>query len=138
MQAMIQLILHLIGDYVTQSHWMAQNKTKSNAAALAHATVYAIPFSFFVSSQAWLIIWATHFFIDRFRLARLVVMSKNIWGDPDWWNLSNREVWMKMDKYNTPTGYPEDSPSFLSVWLLIAADNTLHLAINYAAIAFFP
>jgi hypothetical protein len=26
---MNQLLLHLIGDYVTQSDWMAQNKTKS-------------------------------------------------------------------------------------------------------------
>ena len=43
---MNQLILHLIGDYVTQSDWMAQNKTKSTWAALCHATVYGAPFSF--------------------------------------------------------------------------------------------
>jgi hypothetical protein len=38
-----QLILHLIGDYVTQSDWMAQRKTKSTWAAFVHATVYSMP-----------------------------------------------------------------------------------------------
>jgi hypothetical protein len=33
-----------------------------------------------------------------------------------------------------PTGYPPTTPIWLSTWLLIVADNTLHLAINYAAL----
>lgn len=32
------------------------------------------------------------------------------------------------------TGYHKDDPAWLAVWLLIAADNTLHLAINYASL----
>jgi len=60
---MIQLILHLVGDYVTQSDWMAQNKTKSTWAALCHATVYALPFLAIASVNAWLVIWLTHLFV---------------------------------------------------------------------------
>jgi hypothetical protein len=34
----------------------------------------------------------------------------------------------------TKTGYPPDRPEWLTVWLLIVADNAMHLAINYAAL----
>lgn len=120
---MIQLILHLMGDYVFQSDWMAQRKTSSSFAALCHATVYSFPFLFIGSLRAVLVIWATHFLIDRFRLARYVVFAKNFMGWP----------WPKWIDCKT-TGYPSATPLWLSVWLMIAADNTLHLAINYASL----
>jgi len=41
---MEQLILHLTGDYLLQSDWMALNKIKSNRAAATHALVYSLPF----------------------------------------------------------------------------------------------
>ena len=123
---MTQLILHLVGDYVTQSDWMAQNKTKSTWAALCHATVYALPFLAIASANAWLVIWLTHLVIDRFRLARYVAYAKN-------W-LAPRSYWHPWSECSA-TGYHKDSPPWLSVWLMIAADNTLHLAINAAAIA---
>lgn len=122
---MIQLILHLIGDYVTQSDWMAQNKTKSTWAAFCHATVYSLPFLLIASWPAWLVIWSTHLIIDRFRLARYVAFAKN-WMSP----VSSWHRWEDC----SGTGYHKDSPPWLSVWLMIAADNTIHLAINYASI----
>lgn len=123
---MTQLILHLIGDYVTQSDWMAQNKTKSTWAALCHAAVYALPFLAIASVNAWLVIWLTHLVIDRFRLARYVVYAKNWLAPRSYWH-----PWAEC----VSTGYHKDSPPWLSVWLMIAADNTLHLGINAAAIA---
>lgn len=141
---MIQLILHLIGDYVTQSDWMAQNKTKSTWAAFCHATVYSLPFLLIASFQAWLIIWATHLLIDRFRLARYVVYAKNILLGPAFWGFgySTQVGSEALDKLKwsdcSATGYHKDAPPWLSVWLMIAADNTLHLAINYGAIYAFP
>ena len=73
-----QILAHLIGDYVLQSHWMAQEKTKQSFAAAVHATTYTLPFLFLTQSVAALafILW-THFLIDRFRLARYVVWAKN-------------------------------------------------------------
>lgn len=126
---MIQLILHLIGDYVTQSDWMAQNKTKSTWAAFCHATVYALPFLAIASVSAWLVIWLTHLVIDRFRLARYVVFAKNWLGPRSSWH-----PWSEC----SATGYHKDAPAWLAVWLMIAADNTLHLALNYSAIQFLP
>jgi hypothetical protein len=135
---MIQLILHLLGDYVTQSDWMAQKKTSSSWAALCHATVYSLPFLFIGSIPAVLVIWSTHFLIDRFRLARYVCWAKNFLA-PRW---IKDPMFPRFDKRNhdwadcAGTGYHKDSPAWLSVWLMIAADNTLHLAINYASLAF--
>ena len=152
---MIQLILHLVGDYLTQSDWMAQTKTKASFPAFCHALVYSLPFLFIGSREAVVVILVTHFFIDRYRLARYVVWAKNhlapattsevvnkevscvrngvpsratmhVWETTRWW-----QPWSKCSK----TGYPETTPDWLAVWLLIAADNTLHLAINAAALA---
>ena len=76
---MLQLILHLIGDYLLQSDWMALNKTKCSKAAAAHALVYSLPFLILDPSlAAFSVICITHFFIDRFRLARYVVYARNI------------------------------------------------------------
>lgn len=68
------------------------------------------------------ILW-THFLIDRYRLARFVVYAKNKVTTPS----------LKWADANG-TGYHKDDPAWLSVWLLIAADNTLHLSINFAAL----
>lgn len=149
---MEQLILHLVGDYLTQSDWMAQNKTKHSWPAFCHAAVYSMPFlCLTMHIPALLCIFATHFLIDRFRLARYVVWAKNLLA-PRWtWFCDSpesthdpahpiercdycRRVRTLPWAACTGTGYPPDRPAWLAVWLLIIADNTLHLAINYAAL----
>lgn len=120
---MEQILLHLFGDYITQSDWMATEKVKNNFAAFCHALVYSIPFAMLASLPAWVVILGTHFLIDRFRLARYVVFAKNFIGWP----------WPKWEDCKA-TGYPSERPIWLTVWLLIVADNTLHLAINYASL----
>jgi hypothetical protein len=120
---MLQLILHLTGDYVTQSDWMAINKTKSLPVAIIHATVYSLPFFLLGSFPAVIAIWASHAVIDRYRLARYVVFAKNFLGKP-WPNWSDCIA----------TGYPSERPAWMAVWLMIIADNTLHLAINYSSL----
>lgn len=120
---MEQILFHLIGDYITQTDWMATEKTKKTFAAFCHATVYALPFLLIASPLAVFVIWITHLLIDRYRLARYVVFAKN-------WVTNTKLVWSDCQA----TGYPSQTPIWLSVWLLIIADNTLHLIINYLAI----
>lgn len=194
---MTQLLAHLFGDYILQSDWMAQNKTKRSWPALVHALLYSLCFvplcwhpdtyhgyesirvmlngiwtsvdawNFSTTwanrfhSWAWLVIFGTHFLIDRYRLARYVVWAKN-WLGP-WSRMETvgeavermkasgempRPVILPSQKIDIvprricfiaplsdcPTGYPPSTPIWLSTWLLIIADNTLHLAINYAAL----
>ena len=121
---MEQLILHGIGDYITQTDWMANEKTKRTWAAFVHATIYSLPFLLLTQSPlAIFVIWFTHLLIDRFRLARYVVFAKN-------WITNMSLTWEDCKA----TGYPSTTPPWLSVWLLIIADNVMHVSINYAAI----
>lgn len=120
-----QLVAHAVGDYLLQSDWMAVNKTKRSIAAVAHVCTYALPFLLLGASVAALaVIIGTHFVIDRFRLARYVVWAKN-WMGPN-------RPWSEC----TATGYPPDRPTWMTVWLLIIADNMLHVLCNGLALRY--
>lgn len=123
-----QLIAHAVGDYLFQSHWMATEKTKRSVAALAHVVAYTLAFLPLTRSPAALLaIAASHFVIDRWRLARFVVWAKNQIAPR-----AARFPWSSA----TGTGYPADAPPFLAVWLLIIADNLLHVGCNALALAY--
>lgn len=131
---MEQLLCHLFGDYIIQSNWMANNKTKSHFAAFAHAATYALPFLLLQPSlSALFVIVSTHFFIDRYRLARYLVWAKNYL----WARCESAETHETLEWENCrATGYPSQTPDWLAVWLLIIADNSLHLAINFLALKY--
>jgi hypothetical protein len=121
-----QLVCHAVGDYLLQSDWMAREKVKRWWPALVHASVYSLPFlALGPSWWAWALIVATHATIDRLRLARYVVYAKNF--------LSARGDWLPWAKC-AGTGYSDERPPWLTVWLLIIADNVLHVLINAAAL----
>lgn len=125
-----QLLCHAIGDYVFQSDWMAREKTKRWAPALTHAAVYSMPFlSLHPSAAALVVIVLSHAVIDRLRLARYVVWAKNFASPKSDWR-----PW----KDCSGTGYPSDRPPWLATWLLIIADNVLHVLINGAALRWLP
>jgi hypothetical protein len=114
---MEQLLAHLVGDYILQTHWMAVNKVKKTWVALTHAAYYTVPFFFVTTSiYALSIICVTHAIIDRFSIAKYVTMYKN-------------------DHY-ADNGYPKETPIWLSTWLIIILDNTIHLCLNYFAIKY--
>lgn len=146
---MEQLLLHLLGDYITQSDWMANNKTSKYLPAICHAIVYSLPFLLLRPSVlAFSVILGTHFLIDRFRLARYVVWLKNLVaprikttsyvkmteyeGIHTVWAVDERLLW----KNCKATGYPSETPVWLATWLMIIADNTMHLGINYLALKY--
>ena len=123
---MEQILAHLIGDYLLQSSYMALHKTRRASVALLHATLYTVPFLFITLSPAALaMIFGTHAMIDRYRLARYVAMARNMLGDPHHWR-----------QYRTATGYLAATPAWLTAWLEIVIDNTMHLTINYLAIRY--
>jgi hypothetical protein len=120
-------LAHLIGDYLIQSHWMANVKTRRSlegwVAAIAHGVTYTLPFLFLTTSlPALAVIAGTHIVIDHWRLARYVVWGRNQLAPTAW------------RPKLTATGAPDETPPWLSFWLLFIADNVLHMAINLAAI----
>lgn len=137
-----QLLAHAVGDYVLQSDWMANEKTKRSLAAFAHAVSYALPFLFLTTSPGALaFIVGTHFLIDRWRVARYVVWAKNFIA-PRWVNITPDLVGETIAR-NFPwnecegTGYHRDRPPWLAVWLLIIADNVMHVILNGLALMWF-
>lgn len=120
------LLAHLVGDYLLQSHWMACEKTKRWWPAVAHATVYTVPYVFVTQSVlALAVIGVTHAVIDRYRLARHLVWLKNQMAPK-----SFRPSWSD----SKVTGYSSDTPAWMATWLMIIADNTVHLLINTASV----
>ena len=125
-----QLVLHAIGDYVLQSDWMANEKTKSSWPALAHVVTYTLPFLVVTQKPiALAIVLGTHFVIDRWRLARYVCWGKNQLLSPTSW----KHPWSEC----VGTGYHKDRPPWMAVWLMIIADNTMHVLCNGLALHYF-
>lgn len=124
MTALGIILAHLVGDYLIQSHWMATEKVNRWWPAIAHGLTYTLPYLLVTQSAlALTVIATTHIVIDRYRLARHVIWLKNQIGPK-----SHRP------ERGTATGYSADTPAWLAVWLLIIADNTMHLLINTAAV----
>mgnify|MGYP000060535921 FL=1 len=144
-----QLLCHAVGDYLLQSDWMALNKTKRWVPAIVHALTYAIPFLFLCQSLwAMLVIIGTHAVIDRLRLARYVVWAKN-WFAPWVGEVVEPSNWSgdspRSHRWRRPNppwaecrgnGYPADRPAWLTTWLLIIADNVIHVIINGIALRY--
>lgn len=132
-----QIICHAVGDYLFQSDWMATKKTERWVPAVTHAFVYSLGFLLFHPSVvAWLVIFVTHAFIDRYRLARYVVWAKNFLGPIVMTKVGPRSTvnppWVEC----SATGYPPDRPAWLAVWLLIFADNLIHILVNGIALRY--
>lgn len=120
---MEQLMAHLVGDYLFQNNWMANTKTKNSfigyVACLIHVLTYSIPFLFLITNVwQYILIVSTHFLIDKFRLAVLWIKLVN-------WNWSSSNL-----------GFPDATPMWLSVWLMIIIDNVFHLLINFSILNF--
>jgi hypothetical protein len=100
---------------------MAREKVNRWCPALLHAGIYAAPFILAGSWRAVVVIGLTHALIDRYRLVRFLLKLKE-------WRF--REYW----------GYVTDGahgkPAWMWVWLMIVADNALHLTVNYLALRY--
>lgn len=120
---MLQLILHGIGDYFLQTDYQALNKKKKGwigfRCCLIHCTTYSLPFFFIGSWKAVLIIFITHFIIDRTNLVA--------------WLLAYKNGIRTIENF----GFGLDRPFAITIWLYIICDNLLHIICNYIALKYF-
>lgn len=120
---MEQLLCHLVGDYILQSHTMAVNKRINVWWAVYHGITYTLPFMLIASPNALFVIVFTHVIIDHLGIANYITSYKNyVFGT------FNVNVLSEV--------YPESTPPYLTAWLVILCDNTLHLLINYLSIKY--
>lgn len=127
---MLQLLLHLFGDYILQSNKMAMYKAHQNTKlawtwVTIHSVTYGLPFLLIGSVSAVSVIILTHMLIDRYMLAKYIIFAKN-------WVWDTQLKWRECQPY----GYSQTMPPYLAVWLYIITDNTMHLFVNYLALKY--
>jgi hypothetical protein len=123
-------LAHLVGDYVLQSHTMATRKTASWRWAWTHAVFYSLPFLALLLATApaahvapaLVVIGGTHAVIDRLGIA-------GMWCR--WYGVGHPGIWHREER----DGAFVAPPQHIGQWLTIIVDNTLHMAINAAALA---
>lgn len=117
---MKQLLAHLVGDYLLQTHYEAVEKVNSWPPAITHAAKYTLPFVALTRDpRALAVIGGTHAVLDHYRLAKHAAWFKNQFAPKAY-----------RPKDLTNAGYPDSVPSGLSMALMIVADNTIHMLIN--------
>lgn len=128
-----QLVAHLVGDYLLQSHDMATRKISNFWYALYHALWYAVPFVFIVGFGWHTIIpigliVLTHAIIDRTRIPRLLIVAKNYM-----WPIALNKPYDEKGELISPninTGYPKNMPDWMQTNLYILTDNICHILLN--------
>ena len=132
---MLQLILHGIGDYFLQTDTQALNKKKVGwfgfRQCLYHCITYSIPFLFIGSWKAVLIIFVTHFIIDRTNIISYALAWKNNVKDMTTIRSDGKR---KYDISNF--GFGLDRPFAISIWLYIITDNLCHIICNYITLTY--
>jgi hypothetical protein len=135
---MIQLLLHLLGDFIIQNDWMALNKKKKSwigeLACHVHCITYALPFLFIASPLSVLIIYITHYLIDRTNVIMYFLAFRNNTKKEIWKKSSYGRKYMIYDISNF--GFNKIRPFAISIWLFFIVDNCFHIAINYFVIKY--
>ena len=124
---MEQLLLHPIGDYVTQTDWMARTKTRTTFAALCHA------FCVFAAVPAA----GTLAHGDPSRHRAVALPDRPLQARTSRRLRQEQADRLALEVGPLPghPGYPPEMPACCTAfWLMILVDNTMHLSINYAAL----
>jgi len=150
------LLCHFVGDFWLQTDWMALNKSKNTWNCIVHVLIYTS--CFFILTLSWkalLFIGITHFILDRWPIIiRRLLWLKNHFPTGDYpcfeWCDSTgyfddspyntykvnekREAWIRGNNICNYYGPPRHY--FITIWLYIISDNTLHLTCNLFALYF--
>lgn len=124
------LLAHLAGDFVLQSDWMAAEKVRRWWPAIVHGATYGLPFLLLTQSPpALAVIVVTHIVLDRYRAAKYIVWARNQLAPAE-----RRVAWADVQRNH---GSSLNTPPGLATALVIVADNTVHVAINAAALVWW-
>lgn len=130
---MVQILVHLVGDYLLQNDWMASTKKdlgrEGALACSVHVVLYTLPFLVLTRSVcALLVILLTHWLIDRTRVISWFIWLRNQFAPKDF-----RYSW---GQARGNAGHSANRAPYMAVWLMIIADNVVHLLINALAIGY--
>ncbi len=122
------LIGHLIGDYLLQNDWMSLNKTKRTWLGFISCFIHSLIYTISICVVTWdfniwwtLIIFNSHFYIDRYGLANKYITKFKGIGIPEF---------LKQSTYTNINGSDCIQASFIAC-VYIIVDNSLHLVLMY-------
>jgi hypothetical protein len=135
---MLQLILHGIGDYFFQTDYQALNKKKKGLhglwQCLKHCITYSLPFLLIGSWKAVLVIFITHFIVDRTNIVAYALAIKN--NVKKWQDCKDNDM-MEEQVYDISNfGFGLERPFPITIWLYIICDNLIHIICNYLALKY--
>lgn len=89
------LIGHLLGDYVFQSDWMANNKKKKGIDGFLVCSIHCLIWSLFVYLSAFsnhslfivIVLFISHFIIDRTNMIKIYLNFFRIMPNPSTWKI---------------------------------------------------
>jgi hypothetical protein len=107
------LLGHLVGDYIVQTDWMANNKTTNGVIGYYSCFVHCICYTLSIAAFSWfwmpwwgyIVCFGFHYPIDKWRLAK-------------WWMMN-------------VSGQKGFATGLLSPWSIIIVDNVFHLLTLY-------
>ena len=131
---MIQLLLHLFGDFIVQNDYVALNKKKNTLKGWLyctfHCVTYSFPFLLITDWKAVIGICISHFIIDKTNIVAYFCAWRNNVHNPP-------ELKRKYGNYDISNfGFQLHRPFAITIWLLIFTDNTFHLILNYLFIKY--
>jgi hypothetical protein len=133
-----QLLAFLVGEFFLRSYDMEQRKDTVTWVAFYHAMWATIPF-LFILGFTWsalvpfLLLLVSHALIDRYRLARIIIVIKNYMFP---FALKAPSSGGEIILPDHDTGYPVNTPIGLAAALFIVSDVILHLLVNATIIYF--
>lgn len=74
------LLVHFISDFLLQSDWMAQNKSKNTDILFIYCTVYGLPFLVFLNLHFVAFLILVHYIVD-FITSRITAPMFKKWYD---------------------------------------------------------
>lgn len=121
---MFELLLgHLVGDYLLQNEWMAQNKSTNTLKGWLAATIHCLIYTLAVCTimWEWNLVWViavffSHFFIDKFAFG--------------YWYLKHIKG---LDTYSYKMVFLSELRAGFNAIIYTATDNTMHLLLMWGA-----
>lgn len=119
---MFELLLgHLVGDYLLQNEWMAQNKSNNDFTGWFSAIVHCVIYTLAVCLIMWNFdplwmgaVFVSHFFIDKFAFG--------------YWYLKHIKG---LDTYSYKMVYLSELRAGFNAVIYTVTDNTMHLLLMW-------
>lgn len=128
---------HLVGDYLVQNQWMALNKSKNTwtgwLAAIVHCVIYTAMVT--TAIHNWDLLWIvivffSHFFIDKFSLAEKYMHYVKGFGMKDY---VKKELFCEKVKAKSNINRYDVLEGGFTSLVYTVTDNTMHIIIMYVA-----